>query len=193
MDVSTTFTPQVPAGTVLDFAGSSAPSGYLSCDGSAISRTTYARLFEAIGTTWGTGDGSTTFNLPDLRGRTSIGSGAGSGLTARTLAGTGGEEAHILTTPEMPSHTHTQNAHTHTQDAHSHSGLLPRTYDYFSTGSNTTGTNVGLALGDNTISSTSKTTVATNQNTTATNQNTGGDTAHNNMQPFAVLNKIIKF
>lgn len=57
-----------PAGSVIDFAGSSAPSGWLICDGSVISRTTYAALFAAIGTTWGVGDGSTTFGIPDARG-----------------------------------------------------------------------------------------------------------------------------
>lgn len=56
------------AGTIIAFGGASAPAGFLACDGSAISRTTYADLFTAIGTTWGVGDGSTTFNLPDLRG-----------------------------------------------------------------------------------------------------------------------------
>lgn len=57
-----------PAGSVIDFAGSSAPTGWLICDGSVISRTTYAALFTAIGTTWGVGDGSTTFGIPDARG-----------------------------------------------------------------------------------------------------------------------------
>ena len=57
-----------PSGVVLPFAGNSTPTGYLLCDGSAVSRTTYADLFTAIGTTWGVGDGSTTFNVPDLRG-----------------------------------------------------------------------------------------------------------------------------
>ena len=55
-------------GNIAAFAGSSTPTGYLLCDGSAVSRTTYADLFTAIGTTWGVGDGSTTFNIPDLRG-----------------------------------------------------------------------------------------------------------------------------
>ena len=58
----------VPAGTVISFAASSEPNGWLECDGSAISRTTYSNLFSTIGTAFGSGDGSTTFNLPDLRG-----------------------------------------------------------------------------------------------------------------------------
>lgn len=82
----------MPPGTVTMFAGSSTPTGWMVCDGSAVSRTTYAGLFAAIGTTWGVGDGSTTFNVPDLRGRTPIGAGTGSGLTARTLGQTLGSE-----------------------------------------------------------------------------------------------------
>lgn len=93
-------------GTVQMFAGASIPSGWLECDGSAVSRTTYAGLFSAISTTWGVGDGSTTFNLPDLRGRVPIGVGTGVGLTARTLADTGGEEAHALTEAELAQHNH---------------------------------------------------------------------------------------
>lgn len=62
-----------PVGTIQAYAGSTAPTGYLVADGSAVSRTTYAALFAVIGTTYGAGDGSTTFNLPDLRGRTAVG------------------------------------------------------------------------------------------------------------------------
>ena len=93
--------PSVPIGTIIDYAGSTLPDGYLECDGSAVSRTTYASLFAAIGTTWGTGDGSTTFNLPDLRGRTAIGAGTGTagGATAHSLGSKGGDE-------RLQSHTH---------------------------------------------------------------------------------------
>ena len=59
----------MPTGVVLPFAGTAAPTGWLACDGTAISRTTYAALFSAVGTSYGVGDGSTTFNLPDFRGR----------------------------------------------------------------------------------------------------------------------------
>lgn len=96
-----------PVGAVIDYAGSSAPVGWLICNGDAVSRSTYSSLFSVIGTTYGSGDGSTTFNVPDARGRTSIGVGTGSGLTARALADTGGEETHELTEAEMPAHTHT--------------------------------------------------------------------------------------
>lgn len=97
----------LPIGTPLPWLTGTPPAGYLMMDGSAVSRTTYAALFALLGTTYGIGDGSTTFNLPAPAGRTFIGSGTGSGLTARTLAGTGGEEAHTLQISEMPSHQHT--------------------------------------------------------------------------------------
>lgn len=63
----------MPTGSVIPYAGKSAPDGWLLCDGAAVSRTTYADLFAVIGTTFGSGDGSTTFNLPDLRGRVAVG------------------------------------------------------------------------------------------------------------------------
>lgn len=94
-----------PAGTVSMFAGASAPEGYLMCNGSAVSRTTYAALFAIVGTTYGSGDGSTTFNLPDLRQRFPIGV-AASG-TGSTLGGTGGTIDHLHTV-DPPSTTSSQ-------------------------------------------------------------------------------------
>jgi microcystin-dependent protein len=93
-------------GEVIEYAGTSVPTGYLACNGAAVSRTTYAALFAVIGTTWGAGDGSTTFNVPDFQGRSSVGSGSGSGLTPRTIAAGGGEENHVLTIGELATHTH---------------------------------------------------------------------------------------
>lgn len=72
-----TFLAAIP-GMIIQYAGTAAPTGFLACDGSAVSRTTYAALFAVIGTSYGTGNGSTTFNLPDGRGRTFIGAGTGS-------------------------------------------------------------------------------------------------------------------
>ena len=83
------------------------PTGWLLCDGTAVSRSTYADLFASIGTAYGTGDGSTTFNVPDYRGRAPIGVGQGSGLTNRSLGDSLGVETHQLTTAEMPTHGHT--------------------------------------------------------------------------------------
>lgn len=95
----------VPTGTILPYGGSSAPSGYALCDGTAVNRTggTYDALFAIIGTNFGVGNGSTTFNLPDLRGRTPIGAGTGTGLTARTRGTMYGAETVVMTATNMPS------------------------------------------------------------------------------------------
>jgi microcystin-dependent protein len=98
----------VPVGVVNPYAGNSAPDGWLLCDGLAVSRTTYADLFAVIGTTFGVGDGATTFNKPDMKGRLPIGVGTGdaSNATAHTLGQKEGDETHTLTEEEMPAHTH---------------------------------------------------------------------------------------
>lgn len=194
MDVSVTIHTQNPAGTMIDFAGGTVPFGYLQCNGDVVSRVTFARLFEAIGTVYGAGDGSTTFKLPDIRGRVAVGSGQGSSLTNRTTGQTGGAETHALSEAELASHTHIQNSHNHSQNAHSH--VLHRTY----------GGSIGTPLqqiNDNAFSNNgwnklsadlyTESETATNNPFTATNQNTGGGQAHNNMQPFLVVTKVIKY
>lgn len=81
------------------------PTGWLACDGAAVSRTTYAKLFAILGTTYGAGDGTTTFNTPNMKGRVPVG--LDTGQTEFDVIGeTGGEKTHTLTVPEMPSHTH---------------------------------------------------------------------------------------
>jgi microcystin-dependent protein len=99
----------VPTGVISPYAGldSNIPTGYLLCNGQEVSRTTYATLFGVVSTTYGLGNNSTTFNLPDLRGRAPIGAGTGTGLTARALGATVGTETHTLITAEMPVHNHT--------------------------------------------------------------------------------------
>ena len=108
-------------GEIRLWAAATAPEKWLLCQGQAISRSTYADLFVVLGETYGAGDGTTTFTLPDFRGRTPIGVGQGSGLTARSLAETLGEEVHALTADENATHTHTGPAHTHTLASHAHS------------------------------------------------------------------------
>lgn len=107
----------VPVGTIVDYGGGSTPTGWLVCDGSAVSRTTYSALFTAIGVTWGAGDTVTTFNVPDLRGRATFGddnmggstasriTNAGCGIVGTTLGATGGDQL-------LAGHTHTAGAST---------------------------------------------------------------------------------
>ena len=90
----------------LSWSAKASKTRWLRCDGQAVSRATYSALFAEIGTTFGAGDGSTTFNLPDGRGRAVIGTGQGTGLTNRALGGTGGAETHTLSAAEIPPHTH---------------------------------------------------------------------------------------
>ena len=98
----------IPVGMVMLYADEYLPASapFLWCNGAAVSRTTYANLFNVIGTTYGSGDGSTTFNVPDTRGRTIINQGTGSGLTERTIGQTGGSERHVLTLDQLPPHGH---------------------------------------------------------------------------------------
>ncbi len=103
-----------PAGTVLPFVGTTAPDGFLLCDGSQVSRTTYAALFSVIGTNFGSGDGLTTFHLPDLRGKFLRGadSGAGNDLDASSriaceVGGSTGDNVGSCQADELKSHKHT--------------------------------------------------------------------------------------
>lgn len=95
----------VPSGSITAYAGTVAPAGYFLCDGQAISRTTYADLFAVLGTAYGVGDGSTTFNVPNLKGRVIVA--ADSTQTEfDTLGETGGAKTVTLNESQMPSHTH---------------------------------------------------------------------------------------
>lgn len=196
----------VPAGAIHQTSLAAAPQGYLLCQGQAISRTVYSALFTAIGTQYGVGDGSTTFNIPDLQGVIPVGK-AASGTFA-TLNNKGGAETVTISVQQMPVHTHVQDSHNHSQNSHNHTQpdhahSIPGGYvtpsgsqsgftysplngggDYGFTYSSTEGTQATTASNN--------ATTATNQATTATNQNTGGGGAHNNLQPYIVLNYIIK-
>jgi microcystin-dependent protein len=119
----------LPVAGMMPYAGTSAPLGWLLCDGSAVSRVTYAALFAVIGVIYGAGDGATTFNLPNLNGRVPVGAGAYtdsvSGPITRTLGQVGGAEAHVVTIAQMPAHAHTMNSHLHTQSDHQHYWNVP--------------------------------------------------------------------
>jgi microcystin-dependent protein len=113
------------------------PEGWLACDGAEISRGEYAQLFDAIGEAWGAGDGSSTFNVPDLRDRTPVGA-----SDTRALASTGGAATVALAAAEMPSHAHTVTSHSHRLDVWSGNDNVDHTH---STGGRSTAHWHGLA------------------------------------------------
>lgn len=160
-----------PVGAITAYAGSTEPTGWLFCYGQAISRSTYSALFTAIGTTYGTGDGSTTFNLPDIRGRVIGGqddmggssanrlTGLSGGVDGDVLGATGGLETHTLSVGELAAHTHEERGGTATGG-----GMR-----YETTNSSTGITNSGIQTGSS-----------------------GSGDAHNNVQPTIILNYIIR-
>jgi len=154
----------VPAyliGEIKVFAGESIPDGWLLCEGQAAHRVTYAALFAATGTYYGAGDGSTTFNLPDMRGAVIVGTGHGGGYKTQPLGTSLGEAEHVLIEDEMPTHNHP-----------------PLTGNSFI---------VALASGGtaNTQAGT------TQRRGDATTGNAGGNQPHNNMQPYVAMNVAI--
>jgi microcystin-dependent protein len=176
-----------PAGMIVQFAGSSAPAGWLLCDGTAYSGILYPTLYAVIGTTYGAGGGAPNFNVPNLKGRVPVGRDAAQ-TAFDALGETGGASTHTLSSAEMPIHTHTQNAHNHgiTDPGHVHN---------FNFGSGAGGGSIGYLISGVNLtypSVLSNTTGITVNNQTATNQNTGGGQQHNNLQPYIVVNYIIK-
>src|SRR5262245_20901956 len=105
-------------GEIRIFAGNFAPAGWAFCDGQVLQIAEWTNLFQLIGTTYG-GDGITTFNLPDLRGRLPLHFGTPPGLRAFTQAETGGVESVTLTSSQIPSHSHSLQATTNNADSNS--------------------------------------------------------------------------
>jgi microcystin-dependent protein len=189
----------VPVGTIIPYAGSEAPAGWLFCDGQEVSRTEYAKLFAVIGTIYGAGDGSTTFNLPNLKGRVLVHR-DNADTDFDTLGKIGGAKTHILTVDEIPSHSHSisdDGSHNHTISSdgdHIHSIQCSTSTSYISSISHTGNGgarsaltkpagahNHGGATGNNGI-----------HNHGGATGNTGSGQAHNNLQPYFVINYIIR-
>ena len=200
-DLNSATSSNMPSGAILAFAGSSAPTGFLICDGSAISRSTYASLFAIISTTYGVGDGSNTFNLPDLRERVIAGKTSSaslltsgvSGITSTTLGNTGGVQGVTLTSGQsgLPAHNHslTMNAHTHSFTSPPHSHTV--------TGVTGSGLGAGVVAGGGTVTTSSVAVTGTNstETTTGTIGNvtaSNASSAHTNVQPTIILNYCIK-
>jgi microcystin-dependent protein len=200
-------TPSIPAGIVEVFAGSTVPAGFLLCDGSAVSRDTYAALFAVIGTTYGAGDGSTTFNVPDISGRVVIGP-----SSTHLLGSTGGSETVTLVESELPAHTHEVPQHGHANDIKATTPSLSHTitqpvfkYNNANARNTTSGSSNSKCAGKTTSTATRSANVAiadhaatactmsggvTNRAAFSSNS-TGGGGAHNNLQPFTTVNYII--
>ena len=204
-----------PSGSLSAFAGSTAPTGWLICDGSVVSQITYSDLFAVLGTTYNTGgEGAGNFRLPNIKGRAIVGRDA-SQTEFNVLGETGGVKTHTLSTNEMPSHNHSNgidSGSTTTSGSHSHTGnstnqkgnhvhqintgaalALGAANSLFANSGNPpvidAGDTVGAGDHDHTV------TVGTGSSSHfhPINVNSqGGGQAHNNLQPYIALNWIIK-
>lgn len=196
-----------PAGIVIPFAGSVVPQGYLLCDGSAVDRTLYATLFSVIGTTYGAGDGSTTFNVPDLSGRVVLGV-----SQSHALGSTGGSETVTLTSDQLPPHSHVVPQHGHGNDIAaemptlSHSITQPAfNYNRANSAGNSSGSSKTTCHGTSNSTATRSAVATVAKHDAAACTMSGGVTdcaalatgsygsggAHSNLQPFTSINYII--
>ncbi|MBD2196624.1 MULTISPECIES: tail fiber protein [Calothrix] len=203
----------VPTGMMTEFAGNTAPTGWLLCNGAEYQINSYPALYAVIGTTYG-GNGTTTFRVPDRRGRVGLGAGQGAGLTNRTLGQSGGQETVTLNVSQIPSHNHGINdpGHNHAisdpghnhginDPGHSHKVRVNRndgTGNYIADSNGghqflvtnefealTSGTNISILGARSGINlSAASTGITTNTQ--------GGNGSHENMPPFLVVHYIIK-
>jgi len=224
-----------PTGAILPYGGAAAPTGWLLCDGSNVSRTTYAALFAVLGTSYGVGDNSTTFGLPNLQGRVPVGL-DGTQIEFDTRGETGGAKAVALDNiNQLPSHFHTGPSHSHGMANHTHT--INHDHGPFTSGSDSHshtidvegtadashlhfGTEGGFAAGEPTqgygsgadsgvvnsdthshsidvppltgVSSGGPSTTNTDAGGTGNTGSTGSGATHPNLQPYIVVNYIIK-
>ena len=158
------------AGIVLPYAGTTSPNGFLLCDGAAVSRTAYPQLFSVVGTSYGAGDGSTTFNVPDLRAKIPVGL-QSSDEDFDTVGKTGGEKDHLLTEDEMPKHRHEN---------------LSRVFSGGNSSTTSTVWDGKEGFGSASIDYPDELRGVQGMS------DKGDDQPHNNMQPYVVMNYIIK-
>lgn len=185
----------IPIGGSIEYWGAAAPNScFALAQGQAISRTTYATLFGLVGTTYGVGNGSTTFNIPDKVGRVCAMLDGGSarisasyfGGNPANLGATGGGESHTLTTNEIPAHSH---ANSLTDPGHGHTGH-GRLQGTAGAGTSTE----AMQGGNNTASIDTQTLIIASSTSgiSITNANAGGGVAHNIVQPTIICNHIIR-
>ena len=171
-------------------AVSNPQGGWLLCDGSGVSRVTYVDLWNAIGTGYGAGDGSTTFNVPDLRSRVPVGAGTGAGLSNRALGSRSGEENHALTAGESGTNGNAGTGQENAQHGHAASygiGFVVATYP-----GNTTAWIRGAGVaGDTGVTISNGMQNESNIHGHPLNAR-NADSAHNNMQPYIAVNYFIK-
>jgi len=186
----------LPVGVFFPYAGAAAPSGYLLCDGSAVSRTTYAALFTAIGTSYGVGDGSTTFNVPDMKGRVPAGKEASAtrltathfGGNSTALGAVGGLESNNV----ILTHTHIADAvagHQHLIVFDDTSGTTLTALNYL-VRNLTTSSDFSYSLGGSAATANVGLTSSAGGHT-PTIQNAGSASTHNIVQPTIITNYII--
>lgn len=172
-----------PTGTIHIYGGSSAPTGYLLCDGSTFSSSTYPELATILGDNYGTHSG-TTYYLPNLNGKVPVGKDAGQ-TEFDVLGETGGAKTVTLDTTMIPSHTHSATLTITNAGSHNH------TYYRTSSGTVAAGGSGVSGVTNETLQNTSTVPDHTHGSTLTIN-NTGGGSAHNNLQPYIVVNYIIK-